>query len=108
MKNIDRIVVCFFGDGASNQGTFHESLNLASVWKLPILFVLENNKYGMSVSVKQSMNITDLGKRADSYGIKGIHVDGMDVRKVYAETRKAREYALKNGPMLMVCDTYRY
>ena len=108
MKKLSRIVVCFFGDGASNQGVFHESLNLASVWKLPILFVLENNKYGMSVSTKESMNIKDLAVRADSYGIKGVNVDGMDVLKVYEETSRARQYVLKNGPMLMVCDTYRF
>ncbi len=108
LKKIDRIVVCYFGDGASNEGSFHEALNQASVWKLPILFVLENNKYGMSVPLKNSMNITDLSVRASSYGIKGINVDGMDVRAVYDETLKAREYVRKNGPMLMVCDTYRY
>lgn len=108
MKKIDRIVVCYFGDGASNEGTFRESLNQASVWKLPILFVLENNKYGMSVPLKNSMNITDLSVRAASYGMKGINVDGMDVLAVYQETLKARVYVRKNGPMLMVCDTYRY
>ena len=108
MKGIDRVVVCFFGDGATNQGVFHESLNLASVWKLPIIFVCEDNKYGMSNSVKDSMNITDIAKRAESYGIKGVNVDGMDVLRVYEETLKARRHVLKNGPMLMVCDTYRY
>lgn len=108
MKKIDRVVVCFFGDGASNEGTFHESLNLASIWKLPVLFVLENNKYGMSMPQKSSMNITDLAVRAQSYGIKGINVDGMDVLAVYEQTEMARDYIRKNGPMLMVCDTYRY
>ena len=108
MKKIDRIVVCFFGDGASNEGSFHESVNLAAVWKLPILFVLENNKYGMSVPLRHSMNIEDLSVRAQSYGIPGKNVDGMDVLAVYEETLKAREYVLKNGPMLLVCDTYRY
>lgn len=108
MKRIDRIVVCFFGDGASNQGTFHESLNMASNWKLPILFVCENNQYGMSVSTERSMNIKDIAQRAGSYGIKGVNVDGMDVLKVYRETLEARDYVLKNGPMLMVCNTYRY
>ncbi|MDL2258132.1 thiamine pyrophosphate-dependent dehydrogenase E1 component subunit alpha [Eubacteriales bacterium OttesenSCG-928-K08] len=108
MKKIDRIVVCFFGDGASNQGTFHESLNLAAVWKLPILFVLENNKYGMSNSIKNSTAIDNLTVRADSYGMKGTEVDGMDVLKVHAATIEARNYVLQNGPMLLVCDTYRY
>jgi pyruvate dehydrogenase E1 component alpha subunit len=108
MKGIDRIVVGFFGDGASNEGTFHESLNMASIWKLPVLFVCEDNKYGMSMSCKRSMAINDIAVRASSYGMKGKTVDGNDVIAVYEETRKAREYVRKNGPMLLVCDTYRY
>jgi len=108
LKKLDRIVVCFFGDGASNQGSFHEAVNLASIWRLPILFVLENNKYGMSVSIKDSVNIEDLALRAVSYGIKGVNVDGMDVQAVYEETLKAKEYIKENGPLLLVCDTYRY
>ncbi len=108
MKKINRIVVCFFGDGASNEGSFHESLNLASVWKLPILFVLENNKYSMSVSINNSMNITDLTVRASSYGMEAVAVDGMDVLQVHEAALDAREHVLNNSPMLMVCDTYRY
>jgi pyruvate dehydrogenase E1 component alpha subunit len=108
MKGIDRIVVCFFGDGASNEGSFHESLNLASIWKLPVLFVCEDNKYGMSMSSKRSMAINDIATRAASYGMKGKTIDGNDVIGVYEETKKAREYVRKNGPMLLVCDTYRY
>ncbi len=108
MKGIDRIVVGFFGDGAANEGTFHESLNLAAVWKLPVLFVCEDNKYGMSMSSKRSMAISDIAIRATGYGMKGKTVDGNDVIAVYEETRKAREYVRKNGPMLLVCDTYRY
>lgn len=108
MKGIDRIVVGFFGDGAANEGTFHESLNLAAVWKLPVLFVCEDNKYGMSMSSKRSMAISDISIRAAGYGMKGKTIDGNDVITVYEETRKAREYVRKNGPMLLVCDTYRY
>ena len=108
MKGIDRIVVGFFGDGAANEGTFHESLNLAAVWKLPVLFVCEDNKYGMSMSSKRSMAINDIAIRATGYGMKGKTVDGNDVIAVYEEARKAREYVRKNGPMLLVCDTYRY
>lgn len=108
MKKIDRIIVCFFGDGATNQGTFHESLNLASIWKLPVLFVCEDNKYGMSMSRYKSMNIDDIAERARSYGIPGKTIDGNDVIKVYEETKAAREYVKKNGPMLLVCDTYRF
>jgi len=102
------IAVCFFGDGASNQGAFHESLNLASVWKLPVLYVCTNNFYGMSTHISRSMNIRDISVRASSYGIPGISLDGNDVAAVYRETLKAREYVLNNGPMLMVLETYRW
>ena len=102
------IAVCFFGDGASNQGAFHESLNLASVWKLPVLYVCTNNFYGMSTHISRSMNIKDISLRASSYGIPGVSLDGNDVAAVYRETLKAREYVLKNGPMLMVLETYRW
>ena len=104
----NNITVCFFGDGASNEGAFHESLNLASVWKLPVLFVCTNNFYGMSTSTKQSMNIDDISIRATSYGMKGISLDGNDVLKIYEETVKAKKYVLENGPMLMVLNTYRW
>ena len=108
MKKIDRIVVCFFGDGAANEGSFHEALNLASIWKLPVLFVCENNQYGMSMSKKRAMNIDDIAVRASSYGIPGKTIDGNDVLLVYEEAKKARDYVIKNGPMLLVCNTYRY
>ncbi len=107
MQNKDRIVVCFFGDGASNQGSFHESLNLASIWKLPVLFVCEDNKYGMSMSSSRSMNIGDISLRAQSYGIKGKTIDGNDAVAVYTQASEARAYVKENGPMLLVCDTYR-
>jgi len=108
MKKIDRIVVCFFGDGSANEGSFHESLNLASVWKLPVLFVCENNQYGISTCIKQSMNIQDLSVRASAYGIPGKKIDGNDAVLVYEEALKAREYVKNNGPMLLVCETYRH
>jgi pyruvate dehydrogenase E1 component alpha subunit len=104
----DNITVSFFGDGATNEGAFHECLNLASVWGLPVLFVCTNNLYGMSTHIRRAMHITDIASRAVSYGIKGITVDGNDVLAVYGETLKAREYVLKNGPMFMVLDTYRW
>jgi len=104
----NNITVCFFGDGASNEGTFHESLNLASVWKLPILFVCTNNYYGMSTHINKSMNIDDISIRASSYGMKGIALDGNDVVNIYEETQKAKKYVLENGPMLMVLNTYRW
>ena len=107
MKKIDRIVVCFFGDGATNEGSFHEALNLASVWKLPVLFVCENNEYGMSMSKNRAMAIDDIAVRASSYGMPGESIDGNDVLLVHETTKKAREYVRNNGPMLLVCNTYR-
>ncbi len=107
-KKKDNITVGFFGDGAANEGAFHESLNLASVWKLPVLFVCTNNYYGMSTHLSKSMNIKDISIRADSYGIKGMALDGNDILKIYEETVKAKEYVKKNGPMLMVLNTYRW
>lgn len=108
MRKIDRIVVCFFGDGAANEGSFHEAINLASIWKLPVLFVCENNQYGMSVPFKYHMNIEDVSLRAVSYGIPGKTVDGNDVLAVYEQALQAKEYVKQNGPMLLVCETYRY
>ena len=108
MKNIDRVVVCFFGDGASNQGSFHEALNLASIWKLPIIYICENNQYGISMSVKKHVNIPDLSIRASSYGIPGKTIDGNDVLLVYQTVLEAKEYVKKNGPMLIVANTYRW
>jgi len=107
MQKIDRVVVCFFGDGASNEGTFHESLNLASIWKLPIVFVCVNNCYGMSMSVKRHMNIPDISVRASSYGIPGRSVDGNDITAVYEAAREARAHAAATGPYLLVLNTYR-
>lgn len=107
-KGEKNITVGFFGDGAINEGSFHESLNLASVWKLPVLFVCTNNYYGMSSHIHEMTNIKDLSIRAESYGIKGLALDGNDVVNIYEETIKARKYVLKNGPMLMVLNTYRW
>ena len=102
------ITVSFFGDGAANQGGFHESLNLASVWQLPVLFVCTNNYYGMSTHLSKSMHIDDISIRASSYGMKGIALDGNDILLIYEETKKARDYVLSQGPMLMVLNTYRW
>ena len=104
----NNITVGFFGDGAANQGSFHESLNLASVWKLPVLFVCTNNYYGMSTHVSKSMNIDDISIRAESYGIKGLAIDGNNIIKIYEETIKAKKYVMEHGPMLMVLNTYRW
>lgn len=107
LQKKERVVVCFFGDGASNQGTFHEALNLASIWNLPIIFLCVNNQYGMSMHVGEHMNITDISQRAVSYGIKGEKVDGNDIFAVYDAVKSARRHALKKGPILLVANTYR-
>lgn len=107
MKKQDRVVVCFFGDGASNQGCFHESVNLASVWKLPVIYLCENNLYGMSTHISKSMNITDISVRAQAYGIPGKSIDGNNVLEVYGTVLEAKEYVKKNGPILIVANTYR-
>jgi len=108
MKNIDRVVVCFFGDGAANQGSFHESLNLASVWNLPVIFICENNLYGMSVPVSKSMKIENIADRGTAYGIPGKVIDGNDAVEVYNTVLEAKEYVKKNGPILIEVKTYRW
>jgi pyruvate dehydrogenase E1 component alpha subunit len=103
-----RIVVCFFGDGASNEGSFHEALNMASIWKLPVIFVCENNQYGISMHVTKSMNVKNISGRAQSYGIRGITIDGNKIDEVYREFSTAA-YETRNGkgPILMEMVTYR-
>jgi pyruvate dehydrogenase E1 component alpha subunit len=104
----DRIVVSFFGDGASNEGAFHEALNLASILHLPAVFVCENNQYGISMNVSESTNIKNISDRAVAYGIKGITVDGNDIVAVYNEFAKAaKEVREGGGPILMEMKTYR-
>jgi pyruvate dehydrogenase E1 component alpha subunit len=104
-----KVVVCFFGDASTNQGTFHESLNLASIWKLPIIFVCENNYYGISMSQGRHMAIKDIADRASAYGIPGIAVDGNDVLAVYEAATEAVSRARKgHGPTLIECKTYRH
>jgi len=103
------VVLCFLGDGASNNGYFHESLNLSAVWKLPVVWLIENNLVGMGTRVEQSTGQPDLVKRAIAYGMKeGPRVDGQDVVAVYEAVSEAVEYARKNGPVLMETLTYRY
>lgn len=107
MKQRDGVVVCFFGDGAANEGSFHEAANLASVWKLPVLFVCENNGYGFSMAACNAMGVESVAVRAGGYGFPGRLVDGNDAAQVYAEAAAAREYVLTHGPMLLECRTYR-
>ena len=108
-KKTDQVVVCFFGDAASNQGAFHEALNLASVHKVPVIFVCENNLYGISVSQKRHQAIKDIAVRAKSYNMPGVVIDGNDVIAVYEAVRQAAERAKKGeGPTLIECKTYRW
>jgi pyruvate dehydrogenase E1 component alpha subunit len=105
----DLVGICFFGDGASNRGTFHESLDLASVWNLPVVYVCENNFYGMSTSAEEHMNITDIADRGASYGIPGVVVDGNDVEAVCEAAAVAIERARRGGgPTLIECKTWRH
>ena len=109
LRKTDQVVACFFGEGASNQGTFHESINMASTWKLPVIFVCENNLYAMGTRQSRVMNIENIADRAVAYGIPGAVVDGNDVLAVYETTQKAVERARKGeGPTLIECKTYRH
>nr|HET6903390.1 thiamine pyrophosphate-dependent dehydrogenase E1 component subunit alpha [Ktedonobacteraceae bacterium] len=105
----DNVCVCFFGDGAAQEGTFHESLNLASIWKLPVIFVAENNGFAESTPASYHCAIENIGDRAASYGIPGASVDGMDVFSVYEAAQEAINRARRGqGPSLLECKTYRY
>lgn len=109
LQGTDSVVVCFFGDGACNTGNFHESLNMASIWDLPVVFVVENNKYAMSVPWEYASNKTNIADRACAYGFPGETVDGMDVLKVRGAVSRAVERARSGeGPTLVECQTYRY
>lgn len=104
-----QVTLSFFGDGATNQGSFHESLNLAALWKLPVVFVCENNLYAITVSVSRSLPIRNIADRAVSYGMPGATVDGMDILAVYEVVKKAVKVAREGkGPSLIECKTYRF
>ena len=109
MQGTGRVVLCFFGDGASNTGNFHESLNMAALWDLPVVYVVENNLYGMSVPIQNAAAKLDIADRACAYGIPGQVVDGMDVLAVRQALRGAVERARRGeGPSLVECQTYRW
>lgn len=109
MKREGYVVVCFFGDGATNEGAFHESLNLAAVWELPVLFFCENNQYGMSASIKEMTRIEHVAERAAAYGIPGVTIDGNDIAEVMDTARAAVSRARKGaGPTLVEAQTYRW
>ncbi len=107
--NLAKVVVCFFGDGANNEGAFHESLNMASVWKLPVIFVCENNKYGMSTSNERSTAVQNIADRAAAYSMPGITVDGNDFSAVAEAAHHAAQRARQGmGPSLIENVTYRW
>ena len=108
-KGTDQVALCFFGEAAVNQGAFHESLNLAQLWKLPCIYICENNQYGMGTSLKRAMSFQEISQKARAYEIAAEHVDGMDVLAVRAATQRAVERARKqNLPTLLEVRTYRF
>ena len=109
MQKRNQIVLCFFGDGAANNGAFHESLNMAAIWKLPVVFVCENNQYAMSLSVHRAFAIERISDRAAAYGMPGVTVDGNDLLAVYQAVSSAVQRARANqGPTLIENITYRW
>ena len=103
------VVICFFGDGANNEGAFHESLNMAAIWKLPVVFVCENNKYGMSTSTERSTAVKNVSQRAQAYDFPGVTVNGNDFAEVAVAAGEAIERARRGeGPTLLECMTYRH
>ncbi len=109
MQGLDRVAVSFFGDGATNEGAFHEALNLAAIWRLPVVFVCENNKYGMSFSTEFSIAVKHIADRAAAYGMPGVTVDGNDVEAVDAAVSTAVQRARAGeGPTLVEAETYRW
>ncbi len=109
MRKTDQVCLVIFGDGASNEGAFHESLNMASIWHLPVIYLCENNQYGMSMPSHKSMNIEHISQRSVAYGIPGVTVDGNDVSAVYTAVKTAADRARAGqGPTLIESVTYRW
>jgi pyruvate dehydrogenase E1 component alpha subunit len=109
MQGNDRVVVAFFGDGASNQGACHEAMNLASIWNLPVIFLCENNQYAVTTSFKEAVAVENISDRASAYDMPGILVDGQDAMAMYEVTSAAvRRARAGEGPTLIEARTYRY
>ncbi|MFQ6001795.1 MAG: thiamine pyrophosphate-dependent dehydrogenase E1 component subunit alpha [Anaerolineae bacterium] len=109
MRGTGQVILCFFGDGAANRGIFHEALNMAAIWTLPVVYVCENNQYGMSMSVERAFPIKDIADRATAYNMPGVVVDGNEVLAVYEATLEAVERARGGGgPSLIEGKTYRW
>jgi pyruvate dehydrogenase E1 component alpha subunit len=105
----DAVTICFFGDGAANQGTFHESVNLAAIWKLPVVFVCENNGYAEATTFSYHCSVSDIATRAQGYDIPGVIVDGLDPLAMFAAAGKAIDRARRgDGPTLIEAKTYRF
>lgn len=108
-KNTGKITMTYFGDGASNQGQVYEAFNMASLWQLPVIYIIENNEYAMGTSTKRHAADTELYKRGEAFGIPGVQVNGMDVLAVYETSKKVIEHVRSGkGPYLMEVKTYRY
>jgi pyruvate dehydrogenase E1 component alpha subunit len=109
MRKNGKITVCFFGDGAANLGIFHSSINMASIWDLPVIYLCENNVYGMSTPIKEAFNIEKISDRKAAYGIKGLTIDGNDLVEVFnTVSHFADECRAGKGPVLIECLTYRW
>jgi pyruvate dehydrogenase E1 component alpha subunit len=109
MNRSPDVVLCYFGEGAVNQGTFHESLNMAALWRLPALFICENNRYQIGTEIHRTSALTEVYRRACAYGMPSARVDGMDVIAVYEATRLAlAQVRAGGGPYLLECETYRF
>ena len=109
MQQKNNVVACFFGDGAINEGSFHEALNMASIWQVPVIFICENNMYGMSSAIGDMTNIDQLSERAVAYGIPGVTIDGNDVLVVKETMERAVERARNGaGPTFIEAKTYRF
>ncbi len=109
MQKSDQIAICFLGDAANNQGTFHEALNMAKLWNLPVLYVCENNLYGIGTRIDRSTAVVDQYKRVSGYNIPSAQEDGQDIEKVFEAARKAVDHVRSgNGPYFLELMTYRY
>ncbi len=109
LQGSDRVSLCFFGDGATNEGAFHEGMNLAAIWNLPVIFLCENNLYGVSTPASEVISVKDIAERGAAYSMKSEIVDGQDVEAVFSVVSAAVERARSgNGPTLVEAKTYRF
>ncbi len=108
-RNEERVTLCFFGEAAANQGSFHETLNMASKWKLPVIYICENNRYGMGTAISRVAAVPEIHKRASAYAMRGEAMDGMDALAVFDAVKDCAEYARSGkGPVLLEANTYRF